>query len=211
MKVAVIIHNGVFRVHADGCADVLKEATRYHDTPWVFDAKDRHSVNLACWGDVATDTTESGTQAWEKLCDEYASSETKFLPCIKALPETADDEPQVLSGTRVILLKPGEKPQWLQLPPSFELHARGQVIRKAVGGNFECVGGGDGWLALGAEEAKQRGDAVNTAYLPLFRRIGGHPNDLVAGPVLLCGLRDGDEVTPDERLRPVFGDLWPQD
>jgi hypothetical protein len=89
VKVAVIVHQGVMRVHADGCADVAKEAKRFHDTPWVFDAVDRHDVNLLCWGDVAGDTTQSGTPEWEKLCDEYGSAETKFLPCISALPAVA--------------------------------------------------------------------------------------------------------------------------
>jgi hypothetical protein len=208
MKVSVIIdRDQQFRIHADGCADVAKEAKRFHDTPWVFEAEDRHAVNLACWGDIASDSTKSGTPEWEKACDEYATSETTFLPCVKKLPEIKEKT----TMARVILIKPGEQPQWLELPPAFELHERIRVIQDALGGgDFESMGTGDGWVALGAEEAKRRGDAVNEAYLPLFRRIGGHPADLVAGPVILCGVNGaGETVTPREELRAVFGDLWP--
>lgn len=214
MKVAVIVHNGEFRVHKNGCGDVAKEAKRYHDTPWIFDAADQHEVNLTCWGDVASDTTESGSQEWAKLCDEYASAETTYLPCAKELPEAADHATEEKTMTRVILLTPGQRPKWLPLPPSFEPHEREKAVRNALeleeGEFFESMGSSNGWIAYGGELAKEQGDAVNTAYLPLFQSIGGSPFDLVAGPVLLVGVgTSSEEETPREELREVFGDLWP--
>jgi hypothetical protein len=210
MKVAVLIdRDQQFRIHAEGCADVAKEAKRFHDTPWVFEAEDRHAVNLACWGDIASDSTESGTPQWEKACDEYATSETTFLPCVKNLPEIKEKT----AMTRVILVKPGEKPVWVQLPPAFELGERTRVILGCLDDeSFESAGSGNGWVAYVGSNAKFHGKPVNTGYLPLFRSIGGQPSDLVAGPVLLCGVSNhGDETAPPEELRAVFGDLWPED
>lgn len=91
MKIAVLVNgSGEFRIHHFACKDVNKEARHFHDTPWVLEAKDRHAVNLACWGDIASDTTKSRTSEWEKLCDEYASGSTTYLPCCAELPERSE-------------------------------------------------------------------------------------------------------------------------
>jgi hypothetical protein len=116
--------------------------------------------------------------------------------------------------TRVILVKPGDPPCWVALPPSFEAHERGEAIRKYLEDpdGFECYNIRSGWVAYGGKTSKQRLQPVNEAYLELHRRFGGIPDDMVAGPVLLCGTdRWGDEVTPRDELRAVFGDLWPED
>lgn len=112
---------------------------------------------------------------------------------------------------RAILVKPGEKPEWVDLP--WEFSERGEAIRAFVGGSgFECYNGGGGWVVYGSKDSKQRGEPVNTSYLAFHRRHRGIPGDETAGPVLLCGVnRWGDEVTPDESLRTVFGELWPKD
>lgn len=83
MRVAVVYDsNGEFRVHAADCADVKRDERKYHDAAEVYDAANRHAVNLACWGDVASDNLASGSPEWEAECDSFAAAETVYLPCV---------------------------------------------------------------------------------------------------------------------------------
>jgi hypothetical protein len=81
MQLAILYDNGEFRIHAATCRDVSREAKRFFDTPWLIEAVDKHTVNVSCWADIAGDTTEPGTKEWHALCDDYASSESTYLPC----------------------------------------------------------------------------------------------------------------------------------
>lgn len=86
MRISVINdQHGNSRIHSAECRDVEREAKRFHDSPWTFDADTRHDVNLAVWGDVATDETEEGTPEWHSLCDESAAYASVFLPCCASL------------------------------------------------------------------------------------------------------------------------------
>ncbi|MGW2478620.1 hypothetical protein ACWCWQ_02120 [Streptomyces sp. NPDC001571] len=83
MKVAVLINQGHFRVHDAKCRDVLREAVRFRDDPWVIDVENRSEANHAMWSDIASDCEKPGTTAHDKLVEEYAEVETTYLPCVR--------------------------------------------------------------------------------------------------------------------------------
>jgi len=86
MRIAVINdQRGTSRIHAAECRDVAREAKRFHDDPWMIDADNRHDVNMAVWGDVASDNNESGTPEWHEECDASADYASLFLPCCDSL------------------------------------------------------------------------------------------------------------------------------
>lgn len=85
MKLVIFYIGGEYRVHDPGCADVKRDAKK--DDPWYVDVETAHEANMAMWADIASDSTQSGTPEHEALCDEYASTETHYLPCVKGLPE----------------------------------------------------------------------------------------------------------------------------
>jgi hypothetical protein len=79
--------HGNSRIHAADCRDVAREAKRYRDDPWTFNAPTRHEVNLSVWGDVSADVMESGSPEWHAMCDESADYASVFLPCTGDLPQ----------------------------------------------------------------------------------------------------------------------------
>lgn len=86
MRIAVINdQHGNSRIHAADCRDVAREAKRFRDDPWIIDVTTRHDANMAVWGDVATDETESGSEEWHALCDRSAAYASVFLPCCDSL------------------------------------------------------------------------------------------------------------------------------
>jgi hypothetical protein len=87
MRIAVINdQRGTSRIHAADCRDVAREATRFRDEAWVIEAANRHDVNVAVWGDVASDNLESGSPEWHAECDWSADYGSLFLPCCSQLP-----------------------------------------------------------------------------------------------------------------------------
>ncbi len=87
MKIAVISINGDYRIHAAECADVAREVKKSDAGAWTVDVEDRRTLDIECWGDVASDNHEENTPEWLAYIGECASACSKYLPCASALPE----------------------------------------------------------------------------------------------------------------------------
>lgn len=81
-RVAVVLVNGDFRIHGEGCQDISRDARRSDAGEWYIEADSRHEVNTDCWGDVSSDNYEEGTPEWHAECDKNASVASHFLPCV---------------------------------------------------------------------------------------------------------------------------------
>lgn len=88
-KIAIIKDNkGNERVHAAGCADVKREATKFHYDPCFITATTREDVARDWYGDVASDNYEVGTPEWEQEILECMDLAMTFLPCCELPSET---------------------------------------------------------------------------------------------------------------------------
>lgn len=90
-KLAVILVNGDFRIHGAGCRDIERDAAKSDGGAWYMEVSSRHEANTECWGEVAADNLEEGTQEWHDECDMNASVASRFLSCVpRSLPEKAE-------------------------------------------------------------------------------------------------------------------------
>ena len=81
-RLAVILVNGDYRIHGDGCRDIPRDAAKSDAGAWYIEVSSEHEANIECWGDVATDNYEEGTPEWHAECDRDASMASTFLPCV---------------------------------------------------------------------------------------------------------------------------------
>jgi hypothetical protein len=85
-RLAAVLVNGDFRIHAADCRDVPKDAAQSDAGAWHIEAATRHEVNIDCWGDVSSDNYEEGSPEWHAECDKNALIASRFLPCVPAMP-----------------------------------------------------------------------------------------------------------------------------
>lgn len=81
-RVAVVLVNGDFRIHGDGCRDIARDARQSDAGEWYVEASTRHEVNIDCWGDVSSDNYPESTPEWHDECDKNARLASHFLPCV---------------------------------------------------------------------------------------------------------------------------------
>lgn len=81
-KLAVILVNGDYRIHGDGCKDIPRDAARSDAGAWYIEVATLHEANIDCWGDVSSDNYEEGTKEWHDECDSNATLASRFLPCV---------------------------------------------------------------------------------------------------------------------------------
>ena len=91
MKLAAILINGDFRIHAASCVDIMRDSAKSDAGAWFIEATDRHDANMQCWGDVASDNYPEGSPEWHAACDTNASVASRYLPCARDLPETKEN------------------------------------------------------------------------------------------------------------------------
>lgn len=90
-RLAVILVDGDFRIHGDGCRDIARDAAKSDAGAWYMEVSSLHEVNTECWGDIASDNYETGSREWHDECDRDADMASHFLPCVPSLPSTAEE------------------------------------------------------------------------------------------------------------------------
>lgn len=91
-RLAVILVNGDFRIHRDGCRDVARDASQSDAGAWHIEVASLHEANTECWGDVSSDNYKEGSEEWHNECDLNAATASRFLPCVPDMPLTSKEE-----------------------------------------------------------------------------------------------------------------------
>jgi hypothetical protein len=86
-KLGVVLVNGDFRIHGDGCRDIPRDAAQSDGGAWYIEVATFHEANIKCWGDVSTDNYREGTPEWHNECDRNASVASRYLPCVPSMPQ----------------------------------------------------------------------------------------------------------------------------